>query len=177
MAEWLPLPEALGGVASHLSISEDYTKERILHELCAGRIKSRGRTVEGWSVSPLPAAWRGIVDWTAGSLRPSSFSRGITYEVELDPDGLAAADLPSAPKGTESIRPRREVTRRKLDHTKELVRPMLLADGSKPKGTSVEALRRALLRLRPPHLFEVSPSTIKTAIKEIRNEIEGGLKK
>jgi hypothetical protein len=173
MAEWLPLPETPGRVASHLSISEDYAKARILHESCAGRIKARGSTVEGWPVSPLPAAWRGALDWTAGSLKPSSFSREITYEIELDPDGLAAADLLSAPKDAENIRPRRE--RRKLIRTKELLRPMLLPDGSKPKGTSIEDLRRLLLG--PPHLFEVSRSTIKIAIKEIQREVESGLKK
>jgi hypothetical protein len=117
-----------------------------------------------------------VVDWTAGSVKPSSFLREVIYEIELDPDDTIAAGLLSADRQKGGGTPKRETMPRKLIRTKELLRPMLLPDGSKPKGTSVEDLRRLLLR--PPHLFEVSPSTIKTAIKEIQEEeIKGGLKK
>jgi hypothetical protein len=79
---WLPMRVIVSLVARHLGCAVEYARSRIIQEAEAGRIKACGLTVEGWPVSPLPAAWHGV-DWDAA--------------VDLRLDDLIAADLLPAP--------------------------------------------------------------------------------
>jgi hypothetical protein len=79
---WLPMRVIVGRVARHLDCAVEHARLRIIQEAEAGRIKACGLTVEGWPMSPLSAAWRGV-DGDA--------------DVDLRLDALIAADLLPAP--------------------------------------------------------------------------------
>jgi hypothetical protein len=79
---WLPRRVVVSRVARHLGCTVEHARLRIIQEAEAGRIRACGLTVEGWPMSPLPAAWRGV-NWDA--------------DVDLRLDALIAADLLPAP--------------------------------------------------------------------------------
>jgi hypothetical protein len=79
---WLPMRVVVDHVARHLSCTPEDAWLRIVQAGEARRIKACSLTVEGWPVSLLPAAWRGI-DGDA--------------DVDLRLDALIAAGLLPAP--------------------------------------------------------------------------------
>jgi hypothetical protein len=93
---WLPLREAISLVVLRLEYTEEYARVWITREAVGDRIKVQGETIEGWDVSILPVAWRGVIDWDAGALR---FSEEVINNVKLCLDGLVTATLLPAPKG------------------------------------------------------------------------------
>jgi hypothetical protein len=89
------LREATSLVARRLGYAEEYARVWIVREAAGDRIKAQGRTIEGWDVSILPAAWRGAIDWNAGTLK---FLEEVVNNVELCLDGLVTAALLPAPR-------------------------------------------------------------------------------
>jgi hypothetical protein len=79
---WLPMRVIVSRVARHLGCAVEHARLRIIQEAEAGRVKACGLTVEGWPMSPLSAAWRGV-------------DRDVDVDLRLD--ALIAADLLPAP--------------------------------------------------------------------------------
>jgi hypothetical protein len=92
---WLAWREAVSLVVLRLEYTEEYARVWITREAAGDRIKARGKTIEGWDVSILPAAC-GVIDWDAGALR---FPEQVIDNVELCLDGLVTAARLPAPKG------------------------------------------------------------------------------
>ena len=115
---WIPLREAISFGARRLGYAEQYAWVWIIREAAHDRIKAQGKTPEGWNVSILAAAWRGVVDSGqlmrsrtllpitsvgvidrhAGTLRFPWEPWEIISNVELCLDGLVTAALLPVPQ-------------------------------------------------------------------------------
>ena len=93
---WLSSCEVVVCVVHHRDCTLEATELQIVGEGKAGRIKARGLTVEGWSVSPLPAAWHGTIDLAGATMKPLGVSYVIT-NLQLCFIDLVAAGLLPAP--------------------------------------------------------------------------------
>ena len=93
---WLPSREGAALVAHHLGCMPEAAQLQIIGEGKDGWIKAWGLTVEGWPVSPLPAAWNGMIDLAGATMKLPDVSYVIT-NLQLCCIDLVAAGLLPAP--------------------------------------------------------------------------------
>jgi hypothetical protein len=92
---WLSSCEVVVCVVRHRDCTPEAAELQIVGEGKVGRMKAWGLTVEGWPVSPLPAAWHGTIDLAGATIKPPEVSYVITNLRLCFIDLVAAGSLPA----------------------------------------------------------------------------------
>jgi hypothetical protein len=133
---WIALRKAPELVARHLDCAEEYAQLRIARAWADG-VMARGVDRDGRQVSLPAAICKRLleINWTTGAARFGQWPMPFTiFEIEIDPEGLAAAGLLPA-----KTAPRRKAPE-KLELAVEALKEWHPPHGVPPKGRSNDAL-------------------------------------